>query len=92
MLNPLLLEIALHVVLCCLYKLTDPFSEYEVKYLSILSCLYEFDLPLAYFIVSCLIFWFPILEKCIENGQWPAVVSYSAFSDCLNVRQKKKVL
>ena len=35
--------------------------------LAILSCLYEFDWPLAYFSMSCLIFWLAILEKYAQK-------------------------
>ena len=29
----------------------------------------------VYLNVSCLIFWLAILEKCMETGQWPPVIS-----------------
>ena len=50
-----------------------------IKYLNwsaLLSCLYEFNWPLAYyFSESCLTFWLAIMEKCTGNGRWPAVIS-----------------
>ena len=37
---------------------------------------YECDWPLVHLNVSCLIFWSAILDKCMENGQWPPVMYF----------------
>ena len=78
-----------HVCQCCRYAggqsaervIQVRVSAYEIRFLNwlatILSCLYEFDWLSNVF---CLIqlFYLAIVKNCAENGQWPAVISYSA--------------
>ena len=45
-------------------------TEQKLSWSAIFSYLYELFVHLN---VCCLIFWSAILEKCMENGQWPPI-------------------